>query len=87
MKEQEFTDFYETVTITTDKNLYKINIENLPPAVVNYLKKFYEVGWTPDNEAEWQIAFALLENMYPNETIKKIAGKSFFTDIIYCEGD
>ena len=77
---------YDNITITTNKEEYSLLLEDLPEAVVDYLDKFLEEGWTPENEPEWAKTFEYFENLYKGETIVRILGHTFFTDTIYENG-
>ena len=78
-----FRECYETINIKTNKQNITIPIEELPDFVTEYLIEFYKTGWTIDIDEQWDKTMLYLESLVPNETIERITGDTYFTDIIY----
>ena len=78
-----FKECYDTINIKTDKRDLTIKIEELPDFVVEYLIEFYKTGWTIEIDELWCRVILYLESLVPDETIMRITGDTYFTDIIY----
>ncbi len=78
-----FKECYDTINIKTDKRNVTVKIEELPDFVVEYLIEFYKNGWSIEFDELWDKTLIYLESLVPNETIMRITGDTYFTDIIY----
>ena len=78
-----FKECYDTINIKTDKRNVTVKIEELPDFVVEYLIEFYKNGWSIEFDELWDKTLIYLESLVPNETVMRITGDTYFTDIIY----
>lgn len=76
---------YNSVLVTTyDKTIHEFIPEDCPDFVQDYLKIFYQQGWSIEYDELWERTFDYFADNVNRETIESIVGEAEWgEDIIY----